>query len=328
MNSALGEFGRIASIFAPLTEGVPGALGLADDAALLAPDLVLTTDAIVEGVDFLPDDPPDQIARKLLRVNLSDLAAMGARPEAYLLTTILPARIDDRWLAAFAQGLAEDQQYFGIRLIGGDSGLTPGPMTFSATLIGRAPSQGVVKRAGAVAGDTVFASGTIGDSALGLKVATGQLSLDEPEHAAFLVERYRIPQPRTALGMALAGHASAMIDISDGLVADLDHLCRASCVSAEIDGGRVPLSAAAAAVLAKSSQLLETVLTGGDDYELLFTAPGARASEIMVVAERCGTAVRPIGTICQRPAASPPRTEVIGSGGGPIQLRRTGWRHA
>jgi thiamine-monophosphate kinase len=271
-DESLGEFGRIARYLAPLAAD-PGAIGLVDDAAELGHGLIATADAIVEGVHFLPSDPPELIARKLLRVNLSDLAAKGATPLHYLLTMALPARCDDRWVERFAAGLAEDQQLFGIVLMGGDSVSTPGPVTLSVTAIGRAAPGGMVRRGGARAGDELWVSGTIGDGALGLLAATGQLM--EPD--GYLAGRYRLPEPRVALGPALAGLVHAMMDVSDGLVGDLEHMATASGAAATVDAIAVPLSDATAAAVASDPSLFATVLTGGDDYELLFAAPAAAA---------------------------------------------------
>jgi len=321
--AALGEFGRIARYFAPLAAAAPGALGLTDDAALIdcspGERLVVTVDAMVEGVHFLPDDPPDLVARKLVRVNLSDLAAMAARPVGYFLTTALPKSHGDDWLAGFAAGLAQDQAEFGITLLGGDSVSTPGPVTLTLTAFGRVPVGGEVRRAGARAGDLVFVSGTIGDGALGLDAAQGKLDgVLAPADIAFLADRYRLPRPRVGLGPRLSGLASAMMDISDGLAGDLGHICEVSGVSGVIEATRVPLSAAAA----KLPDRLATVLTGGDDYELLFTAASDHQPAIQAAADTAGVPVAVIGRIeagqgvCVRDAA-----------GADIVLDGVGWRH-
>lgn len=322
MDLTLGEFGRIACYLAPLAAGAPGALGLTDDAALIEGGRVVTLDSAVEGVHFLPADPPDLVARKLLRRNLSDIAAMGAEPESYLLAMILPARCDDGWVERFAAGLAEDQRTYGVTLIGGDSTATPGPITLSVTMIGRVGPAGAVLRSGARPGDLVYVSGTIGDAALGLLSATGRLPGLPRAAAAFLEDRYRLPQPRMALGAALAGIATAMIDVSDGLVADLGHICETSGVGATVRADALPLSDAAAEVLAEAPALLETVLTGGDDYELLFTVPAAAVGAAAAAAEAAGTAVAAIG--CMEGQGSP---RILDRDGMPIPLARTGYRH-
>jgi len=295
--SHLGEFERIARFFAPLA--APGALGLVDDVALIdgpaGEQYVLTTDAIVEGVDYFPDDPPAQIAKKLLRVNLSDLAAKGARPFGYLLTTVLPAARDETWLAAFCAGLAEDQAAFGIGLLGGDSSGTPGPTTLSVTAIGRVERGRAILRSGAKAGDRIYASGSIGDAALGLAALKGEIAGLSESDRAFLIDRYRLPQPRLALGQRLVGLASAMIDISDGLVADLGHICTASALGARIDAEKVPRSEAARRVLGIAPDRLAAIFGGGDDYELLFTAPPAAAYRIGDVMRETGILVYCIG---------------------------------
>src|SRR5467141_3640642 len=226
----LGEFGRIGRFFAPLAG--PGGLGLKDDAALVdcrpGHRLVVTVDAIVEGVHYLHEDPPDLVARKLLRVNLSDLAAMGARPLHYLLATALPASLGANWIANFARGLEEDQRRFGVDLLGGDSVATPGPASFSLTAIGEVAAGMEARRSGAQPGDLVWVSGTIGDSFLGLGALGGAYPELPAEHRAALIARFQVPDPRVELGQRLAGIAHAMIDVSDGLLADLSHICKTS----------------------------------------------------------------------------------------------------
>ncbi|MBI1981729.1 MAG: thiamine-phosphate kinase [Methylocystis sp.] len=276
----------IARIFAPIAGAA--ALGFKDDAALLAPvgaPLVVTTDMVVAGVHFFADDSPALIAKKALRVNLSDLAAKGAEPIGFLLALALPGDWTNDWLEAFAAGLAEDARAYAAPLIGGDTGATPGPLTISITALGRA--QRFVPRSGAKPGDHIFVSGPIGDAALGLAVRrddalAGRLS---PEARDYLIGRYLLPQPRLDLSAWLAANASAAMDISDGLAGDLAKLCRASGVSATVDLPCVPLSAAAREAIAPDPALFETAITGGDDYEILFTcrsgaAPRASACRI------------------------------------------------
>lgn len=286
--AALDEFGRIARFFAPLAAGFPGALGLTDDAALVAPgegrELVVTTDALVADVHFRSQDPPDLIARKALRVNLSDLAAMGAVPICYTLATILPDACGEEWLAAFVRGLAADQAEFKIALAGGDSVRTPGPATLSITAIGAVETGRALRRSGARPGDRVYVSGTIGDGALGLAVLAGGLADDD---FGTLAGRYLLPQPRLGLGRALIGRASAALDVSDGLVADLGHVAETSGVRIVIEAERVPLSPAARAARAADPRLMETILTGGDDYELAFTSLEALPEAIAGVSIAC-----------------------------------------
>ena len=320
---ALGEFGRIARFFAPLASGAPGALGLTDDAALVdcppGERLVVTVDAMVEGVHFLADDPPELVARKLVRVNLSDLAAMAARPVGYFLTTALPKSRGDDWLAGFAAGLAQDQAEFGITLLGGDSVSTPGPVSLTLTALGRVPAGAEVRRGGARPGDLVFVSGTVGDGALGLEAAQGKLDgLLEPADVAYLADRYRLPRPRVGLGPRLSGLASAMMDVSDGLVGDLGHICEVSGVAGVIEAGQVPLSVAAA----KLPDRLETILTGGDDYELLFTVPPERRDAVTAAADAAGVPVTTIGRI-----EAGQGVRVLDGEGREMALAGIGWRH-
>lgn len=321
-----GEFERIAQFFAPLTEGFPGAFGLTDDAAVITPppgrDLAVTTDTMVAGVHFLGDEAPGLIAAKLLRVNLSDLAAMGATPLAYTLNVALPSNIDDDWLKAFADGLKADQRAFDISLAGGDSVSTPGPVTLTVTAIGSVETGRALRRSGAQAGDIVYVSGTIGDGALGLKLLRGALTGLSMEHYDELIGRYRLPRPRIGLGARLLGLASAAIDISDGLVADLGHILDASGTGAEIEAATMPLSKPAAAALRGDAGLMETILTGGDDYELLFTVAPGYAGRVAAVASDLALPLTPIGRITAGGGLI-----VIGEDGRPITFARKGWTH-
>ncbi len=309
------EFGLIARHFRPLAG--PGAFDLLDDAAVLRPppgrELVLTADTMVAGVHFLPDDPADTVGAKLLRVNLSDLAAMGATPLAYLMTVSAPQETGDAWFAAFAAGLARDQARFGIALLGGDTTATPGPMTLSLTAIGHVAPGAALRRRGAAVGDQVWVTGTVGDGALGLLALQGRL----PDPDGWLAGRYRLPRPR--LGLALHGVVSACMDVSDGLVQDLGHLCRAAGVGAVIEAALVPRSPAA---LAAGDAWLATCLTGGDDYELLMAVPSQHAEALMAAAAAQELGVTRIG---QFEAGA--QVRVLDKAGASISLDRPGWSH-
>jgi thiamine-monophosphate kinase len=281
--------------------------------------LVLAADALVEGVHFLPDDPPGMIARKLLRVNLSDLAAMGAAPLGYLMTTAFTRGTPDTWIADFVAGLADDQQRFGLQVLGGDTVATPGPACFSLTIIGTVPPGQALHRRGARIGDEIWVSGSIGDAALGLRVLQGKLAVDAEEH---LARRYRLPEPRLALGQALRGVARAAMDVSDGLVQDLGHLCRAAGCGADITAAALPLSAAASAALARDAALLPLLLTGGDDYELLFAAAPEDAAAVQAASATAGVAVTRLGRFVTGDAV------VVRDGSGAaITLPQGGWSH-
>lgn len=326
-----GEFEVIGRYFAPLAEGFPGALGLTDDAALLNPgpgrELAVTSDALVAGVHFLAEDTAADVAAKALRVNLSDLAAMGAEPLVYTLALALTPGIDEDWLAAFSASLRADQAEFGISLAGGDTVSTPGPLSLTVCAFGTVPAGDALKRSGARPGDAVFVSGTIGDAGLGLDVLTGSIDGLPDEVTGPLVERYRRPSPRCGFGPRLIGLASAAIDVSDGLAADLGHICEVSCVSAEIEASQVPLSAAASAALARDGDLMARVLTGGDDYEILFTADAARESEIKAAAVAAGVAVTRIGAIDEAGEGASGRVSVVGGDGRIFSLEAGGFRH-
>jgi thiamine-monophosphate kinase len=317
---ALGEFELIARLLRPLAEGYPGALALTDDAALvdLPPgcQLVVAKDAMVAGVHFLADDPPGSVAAKLLRVNLSDLAAMGAEPLGYLLALARPASIGDAWLRGFVNGLAADQAELDVHMLGGDTTSTPGPLTLSLTILGTVPRGTALLRRGARPDDEVWVSGTLGEAALGLRILRGLAVPDED--ALPLVDRYRRPRPRLGLGRALRGLASAAIDVSDGLVADLGHILECSGVGAEIEAARLPLSAAARGV----PGWLRAALTGGDDYELLFTASVEAGAEIEAIGRRLALDLTRIGRITEGR-----ELRVLDAEGRPMPLERTGWRH-
>jgi thiamine-monophosphate kinase len=326
-----GEFELIARYFAPLARAFPGAYGLLDDAAVIRPasgnELVVKTDVIVGGIDFLPDDPAHVVARKGLRVNLSDLAAKGAVPRAYLLDLVLPDTVDEAWIAAFVAGLAEDQAEFGMDLIGGDMSSTSGPITIAITAIGEAPIGRIVRRGGAQAGDTILVTGTIGDAALGLSVLRAALPALDAASAAFLVGRYRLPEPRVALGPQLIGIATAGLDVSDGLVADLGHICAVSRLAAVVEAQSVPLSAAARVAIAGDSTRLATALTGGDDYEVLFTAPSAAAARIGDLSRLFSVPITPIGRMTALSEGDEPRVVVLDRSGRPIGFASEGWTH-
>jgi len=313
------EFTLIARHFRPLAG--QGALDLSDDAALLDPppgrQLVLAADAMVAGVHFLPDDPPATIGRKLLRVNLSDLAAMGAAPLGYLMTCGFTRGTPDGWIAEFAAGLAQDQAEFGLAVLGGDTVATPGPASFSLTIIGTVEPGRALRRGGARPGDDLWVSGTIGDGALGLLALTGRLPPDP-----HLAERYRLPRPRLALGQALVGVARAAMDVSDGLAQDLGHLARAAGCGAELWAGSVPLSAPARDALAADAGLLARILGGGDDYELLFAADPAEAPRVLAASDAAQTPVARIGRFLDGVGVL-----VLDGAGLPLDLPVGGWSH-
>jgi thiamine-monophosphate kinase len=318
----------IARYFRPLATD-PGALGLGDDAAILTPpsgcDLVLTTDGVIAGVHFFPDDPPDTIGRKVLRMNLSDLAAKGATPVGFLMSVALPASVDETWLAAFAAGLGEDTRRYGCPLLGGDTDRTPGPISVSIAAFGTVPKGRMVRRSTARPGDCLVVTGTIGDAALGLLLRrdhglADRLRLNQTTRV-HVEQRYLLPEPRNALADAVLQNASAAMDVSDGLAGDLAKLCRASSLAAEIDVARVPLSDAARAALAADPALLESVLTGGDDYEIVLTLPPQNLSAFQVSAHAAGVAAAEIGRLTEGEGAHFIRD------GNPLDLARPSYSH-
>lgn len=305
------EFGEIARLFRPLTGGAPGAFDLLDDAAVIPQrpgfDLVVTKDAIVEGVHFPAGERPDLIARKLMRVNLSDLAAKGAEPFGCFLAVAWPRSFEPADRATFARGLGEDLKAFGVDLLGGDTVSTPGPFTASLTALGWVPEGRMIRRAGARPGDCVAVSGTIGDGALGLAAAKGEI------HDPWLADRYRLPTPRLDLRDALANAAHAAADVSDGLLADAGHIALASGVAMTLDLERLPLSPRARAWLDLQSDrpaALIRLATGGDDYEIVAVFAGPPPEGF-----------RAIGAISAGAGV------IVRIDGREIEVAKRGWRH-
>jgi thiamine-monophosphate kinase len=316
----LGEFELIQRLFAPLAVA-KGAYGLRDDVALLnvpaGHELVLKTDAIVEGVHFLPSDPPKTVAQKVLRVNLSDLAAKGAEPVGYLLTLAIPKRISDAWLLAFASGLKVDQRRFSLSLLGGDTTRTEGPLAVSVTALGSVPKGKAIRRAGAKAGDLVLVTGNIGDAGVGLEALKRRAT-----EQGTAVSRFRVPQPRVAFGKMLRGLATASIDVSDGLLADLGHVSEVSNVRIAIDASKVPLSNAVRAAWGADERALLRAATAGDDYEIAFTCRPRAQSSVLDVAKKTRTKVTLIGRVERGKGVS-----FIGFDGKELKAPRKGFAH-
>ncbi len=321
----LTEDALIARFFAPYAG--PAALGLRDDAALFAAppgsDLVLTTDALVAGVHFFADDPPASIARKALRVNLSDLAAKGATPSGFLLSLALPPDWTEPWLDAFAAALGADGADYGCPLVGGDTVRTPGPLTLSITAFGVVPAGRMALRTGVRAGDRLYVTGAIGDAAIGLKMRQG--GGPDIGHAGrdFLIQRYLEPQPRAALAPAMAAHAHAGMDVSDGFVGDLTKMLAVSGVSARVPLYRVPLSLPARAAIAANSDLFAVAMTGGDDYEILAAVPPASAAAFEAEAAAAGVPAACFGEAVE--GYDPPL--FVGPDGGAISFKRGSYSH-
>lgn len=314
------EFAFIRQHFSALAGAA--ALELRDDAAVFTPpegrELVIAADGMVENVHFLPDDPPETIGRKLLRCNLSDLAAMGSRPEGWLLTFARPPHITEQWVAQFCKGLKADQEQFGLQLLGGDTTSTRGPLVLSLTILGSVLPGQAIRRQGAQAGDGLWVTGTIGDGALGLRALQGEIA----NPSGYLAQRYRLPQPR--IGLPLYGLASAAMDISDGLLQDAGHLARESELHVTIHADAVPLSDAARQT---GPKWLETCLTGGDDYEILFAVPAQHEAALLskgTLDTVCGPVkVTRIGEFTQASTG----VTVLDSAGKNLQFRSHGWSH-
>ncbi len=314
----------IETILAPLSKNCPGAFGLSDDAALVPPrrgyELVITKDALVAGVHFFPDDSPELIAAKALRVNLSDLYAKGAVPTCYLLSLFLPATMSQDWLKAFAGGLGAEQDKYSICLLGGDTVRTPGPFSLSVTMMGETPKGKMVHRSGARPGDDIFVSGPIGDAALGLQAIRQELDVTDSKDSDYLKRTYLLPDPDPNLITPVRDFASAAMDISDGLAGDLTLLCAASKVTARIEVDAIPLSSAARHVVQNRPDRITAILTGGDDYKILCTIAPRHADAFIT---SCGGKIFRIGEI----EAGQSSVKFIGRDGQNLSLNALSYRH-
>lgn len=313
------EFETIARLFAPLATH-PAARGLQDDAALLEgyPRLVITQDAIVEGVHFLADDPIETVAQKALRVNLSDLAAKGANPVGALVSLVWPKTRDAAEIAAFAGGLGADLKRYDMALLGGDTTSTPGPLTVSVTALGEPLGERTPARADARVGEDVWVTGSIGDASLGLALLTRAKEAKEAADAKALIARYRLPEPRISFAVAVAQLASASMDVSDGLAADAGKLAAASGVMLELQAEAIPISPAARRVMDD----LGALLSGGDDYEILFTAPISRRVAVASAGAAAGVPVTRIGRVAAGAGA-----RILRGDGSALVLPNGGYAH-
>jgi thiamine-monophosphate kinase len=296
----MAEFDLIARYFAPLATH-PGAAGLKDDVALIAPpegrQWVITMDSITEGVHFFGTEAPSLIARKLLRTNLSDLAAKGAVPYGYLLSVAAPPATGEAWFAGFADGLRQDQTQYGLSLLGGDTVSTRGGLTLTLTALGTVPATACLpRRNGAKAGDVILVTGTLGDAALGLLAMQEKLPTLSEGHTHWLRERYLLPQPRLLPEGAFPPVHAAM-DISDGLAQDLSHICQQSGLQAEVTVESLPLSLAAQAALEQDFELFSYVVSGGDDYEILCTCSAENVQKVISAFQKASIDCCPIGTL-------------------------------
>lgn len=326
---------ELIAMLAPLTRGVPGAFGLRDDCARLTPragyELVLKTDPVRAGVHFFADDPPDLIAWKALAVGVSDLAAKGADPVAYLMALSFPEAPTRAWMTEFARGLAVAQAAFGCCLVGGDTDRAPGPLSIGITVIGEVPAGRMVLRGAARAGDTLYVSGALGDAGVGLQLhreaREGRQELRQrwgltDYQTSYFIDRYLRPQPRLDLARCVRQHASAAMDVSDGLVKDLERMCRASGVGAIIDSGLIEWSPSMMIIIRQQPELFSTIVSAGDDYEILAAVSDdhhnaflATLSTIPGYMHRIGTFIEGAGVVVQR------------IDGTEIAFDRTGWDH-
>lgn len=320
------EFDLIERLFSPLTSSHPGAASLKDDCATLSItsgyEALYSVDTLVEGVHFFREDPAGSVAKKMLRVSLSDIAASGGSPRGYLVALSLPGDVSFDWLEDFAKGLAADQITFDVVLLGGDTTSTPGPLTLSLTAIGEVPIGHAIRRTGVVSGDDIYVTGTIGDAALALRVVNEMGRKEALQRYPKLLERYILPQPRVALGPLLFNIATSCIDISDGLCADLNQICEASHVSAEIRQAAIPLSPVAETLVKNNKNYWQFVLGGGDDYELLFTANQSKRKIIEKLADQIEIPISRLGSIKKGEGVL-----VLNGAGGLVPVDFPGWKH-
>jgi thiamine-monophosphate kinase len=328
-----GEESLIARHFAPLTKAWPGAFNLSDDCAAILPapgqELILKTDPVRAGVHFFPDDDPQDIAWKALAVNVSDLAAKAARPLAYLLAISFPEKPSGDWLQAFTAGLERAQRAFGCVLIGGDTDRGPGPLSIAVTVVGESPAGRMIRRGGAMPGDLLFVSGTLGDAATGLMLRSGlESTRNWPIGTAArsaLIERYLRPIPRLGLRAALRASANAAMDISDGLAKDLARMCRASGCSARVELAALPRSVPVHGLVEFEPGYIETMIGAGDDYEILAAVPPQNAESFVALATAGGVPVAAIGSIIETRDAS--AVTFFDAEGAPFSPRHMGYDH-
>lgn len=339
-----GEFDLIASVFRPLSAAQPFSLGLSDDAAIITPpagrELTVSTDTLSEGVHFRTADSPEIVAARALCANVSDLAAMGSNPLGYTLAIAAPTGTKRRWFEAFAKQLGIEQTHYGISLLGGDTTRSPGTpenpgaLIVTITVIGEAPTGSSVRRSTAQAGDEIWISGTIGDASLGLDVLEGRIKPIKRADRDRLVERFSFPRARIDAAAMLRSHAHAAIDVSDGLIADLGHIARASGLHAQIRRDCVPVSDAVRRLLeqpgAGGEALWRRILGGGDDYEILFTASPNDRAAIEQAAVGLPYAITRIGVLetVEQAGAETPEVTVVGADGARLIIEGAGgYRH-
>ncbi|MEX0300658.1 MAG: thiamine-phosphate kinase [Kordiimonas sp.] len=313
------EFDLIAQYFAPLA-GEAG-LELKDDAACIKArpgyDCIVSKDILVEGTHFFEGANPFDLAFKALAVNVSDLAAKGAKPAIYFLGLSLPTTIEENWLKSFSAGLQVAQDSYPVELAGGDTTSTKGPITISITALGYVEESSMIKRSGAKVEDDVYVTGTLGDAAIGLKALQA-----DPSASGYLVARYHRPQARLQIGLSLHGIANSAADVSDGLLADLGHICNASKVGVTIQQAKLPLSPSTEAALRENSSFADLVWSGGDDYEILFTSPRSNRQQIEQLSSEVAVPITRIGTVEQGEGV-----RLVDQSGNLVQVKNVGFQH-
>ena len=293
------EFQIISDFFSPLAKE-KGSFNLLDDAAALCTDkekeFVVSTDMLISGVHFLPDDKPENIACKSIRVNISDVISKGAKPKYYFLSIALPGNLNDEWIKLFSKALSNEQEIYDISLMGGDTVSTNGPLTINIVCFGVVKKNKMIRRSGAKVGDNLYVTGEIGSSKIGLEIITQKIEADDP-HKSYFLNKYRFPNPKHKLGPELVDIASSSVDISDGLLADLNHICKASNVKAKINYFSIPKSDLIAELSISENIVNEVLLNGGDDYEILFTSRIGNHQKILNLSMSFGVNITNIGVI-------------------------------
>ena len=325
-NTLLNEFELVKRHLEPLVLDREAAASLKDDCAVFGissgHEVAISVDTLIADIHFFKNDPPKQIAQKVLRVNLSDLASSGAEPKFYFLAMSLPSTIGMDWIEQFCLGLGADQTKFGISLLGGDTTSTPGPLSLTVTVIGEVPKGKAIRRGGAIEDEDVYLTGVIGDAALALSLIKTKGLDSVSKNFPVLLERYRLPQPRTVLAPDLRQIASACIDISDGLAADLEHICKTSGIAADIKISLLPISDAARVLIKEDKKKWETIISGGDDFELLFTAQPKFSSVIKRLSKEKNIQINCIGKTKKGSGV-----RFFDSKGKLFAVKKRGWQH-
>ena len=301
MKKNRNEFEIISDFFSPLARD-KGSFGLSDDVAVLSKakgyHFIVSTDMLISEVHFFSNDDPEDIASKCIRVNISDIVSKGAIPKYYFLSIALPKETDDKWIKSFTKSLKIEQKNFNISLMGGDTVSTTGPLTINIVCIGVIEKNKLIRRNGAMPGEDIYVTGEIGSAKIGLEILKKNI-IANSDLENYFIKKYRLPCPRNKLGPKLINLASSSIDISDGLISDLNHICLASNVKAEVNYSLLPVSNCISQLNLTENQLKNIILNGGDDYEIIFTSNSLNSTKIFDLSKFLEVNITKIGMIVQ-----------------------------